>query len=187
MDEATRYLHASGAVAIAIREVNSIARLAVNPRPAAGADLVWLPRDAAVALARTARQIAGPDPDVPRLSLALHEAAAQQKITLTEHRDAMQRAQQASNAFEATFLQMHREGRLRAFNRAYAEYRAAAVDRGEKVLPFSTALLRLKAVLIPQLAAGKSFAELRVNFAELFQERPQRPAPPRRRHDVDDW
>jgi len=72
-------------------------------------------------LTRTARAIAGPDPDVTRLALALHQAAAQRRVALTSHSDAMRRAAFAANELEATFTQMQKDGRLKSFNAAYAQ------------------------------------------------------------------
>jgi hypothetical protein len=181
--EATRYLRATGASAITIQEVDGIARLAVNPRFMDSANTVWLPGDRAIGLTRSARAIAGPNPDSPRLALALHQAAAQQKIALTEHETAVRRAALAVNELEATFEAMRKEGRLRAFNVAYAAYRAAAADRGEGFLSYGIALQRLKLVLAPQLAAGKTFAQLRVDFAALFLETTESRRAPRRRDE----
>jgi hypothetical protein len=181
--EATRYLRSTGASAIAIQDVDGIARLAVNPRIMHSTDTVWLPGTQAIGLTRTARAMAGPDPDVTRLSLALHQAATQQKIRLTQHSEAMRRAQLAVNELEAVFTQMQKDGRLKSFNAAYAAYRAAASDRGEGFVSYGIALQRLKLTLVPQLAAGKTFAELRVDFAELFREPPRKPSAPRHRGD----
>jgi hypothetical protein len=179
-------LSARNASAIAIQEIDGIAKLAVNPRITSGADTVWLPGNQAIGLTRAARAIAGPDPDAPRLASALHQAAAQQKIALTEHDTAMRRAALAVNEHEATFGAMRKEGRLKSFNAAYAQYRQAAADRGEGFVSYGIALQRLKLALAPQLAEGKTFAQLRVDFTELFQERPHRTSSTPRRRD-DGW
>jgi hypothetical protein len=48
----------------------------------------------------------------------------------------------------------HQFGVLTEFNRQYKRERAAASERGEGFMPFSTAMARLRRALIPMLVGG---------------------------------
>jgi hypothetical protein len=125
---------------------------------------------AAAPLARAARLLAGADPDAACLRAAVLEAARRQHVVVTEHAVAIQRAFLAANSAEADFRAMQREGRLRVFNARYAEYRQQMLTNGGTAIAYTAALQRLKKVLFPQLAAGKTLAQVRIDFAVIFSD-----------------
>jgi hypothetical protein len=76
-------------------------------------------------------------------------------------------------------------GKLRAFNSEYARYRQYMTERGEPAAGYRSMLLRLKRILIPQLAQGKTASELRVDFGEIFN--PTKPQKQAKRKILDDF
>jgi hypothetical protein len=91
---AKRYLAAAGAAPIAITERDGAASLSIGlgRATATATTTFWADGDQAADLARHARQIAGNNASVERLTAALREAAADRRLALTPHADAIARA-----------------------------------------------------------------------------------------------
>jgi hypothetical protein len=155
--EATRYLAACDTTATTIHRRPDGARLSVCTRNIQNADVaVWLPQQDAVEIAAEARRLAGTAPDVERLVRALREAAMNRRITLPEHRVAIERATIAAANLDQLMLQLRQSRLLRIFNRRYAEHRLACKEQGRGSIGYTLALRRLRLALIPILASGRS-------------------------------
>jgi hypothetical protein len=69
----------------------------------------------------------------------------------------MQRAQAAVDQLNGKLAAAQANGDLKFFNRAYHAYRLACQDRGERAMPYGTAVARLRK-LLAGAAAGSSIA-----------------------------
>jgi hypothetical protein len=147
------YLAASGARSLSITEINGIASISVKARPQRGAVAVlWLPGSQARKVAAEARFIAGANPNIVSLTLAIHVAAKEYKTQATPHDAAVQRATEAIKQLDITF---ERGGELQTFNKIFAERRRQRRSLGLGFMSYEAALVKLKRGLVPVLAQGK--------------------------------
>jgi hypothetical protein len=149
------YLQASGAraISISIIDVDGVAEVHAGAKPAGNAVAVlWTPR--AKGIAWHARQIAGERPSAEQLVEAVHQAATQCRVTLTDHATAITRASAAAAKLDDVMEEMRRSGQLVAFNNVYKARRQASKSIGRGFMSFPQAMGRLKQALIPVLAQG---------------------------------
>jgi hypothetical protein len=123
----------------------------------------------AKALLKQARHDAGRAPDACTAEAALHAAARDQRITLTSHAVAIERAGISVKKLDALFEAIRKNGQLMKFNRQYKLRRAAATASGTGFMTFSTASARLRAALIPLLVGGGQLAIGQSLFADVFR------------------
>jgi hypothetical protein len=163
---ATAYLIASGATAITIIEnVTGCAyRIGTKLDPRA-ASVHWLPEDKARQVMRKARKLAGKRPDIGTAMAALHQAASDLKVTLTEHATVMMRAGEAAKRLDAFIAQLRARGAMREFTKMFKRRRLAAGLRGEGFMSYAVAELRLRRALVPLLQGGGN-----VHTATLFAD-----------------
>ena len=99
---------------------------------------------------------------------ALHEAASDQRATLTSHDVAIERAGNAATKLDAYFESMRRSGQLAQFNKQYKQRRTEATANGRGFMSWSTAMTRLKRALVPMLVAGRTIAPMQSLFEQIF-------------------
>jgi hypothetical protein len=165
---ALAFLQSAGATRISLLQRGSHTVLHVGIRGADEADVGWwLPATQATAVGRAARQLAGPDADVTRLSEAIHEAARRRRVALTPHDVAMARAAQHATAVDRALEILRRSGELRRFNREYQQRREWAQARQERFVGYGVAFSRLRKAVMAIMASGGE--PTRLDFAELFR------------------
>jgi hypothetical protein len=162
-----KYLEASGARAISV--TIGCGHTVINVGYLRDAvETFWTPADKARTVAARARSIAGGGPDVAVTIAALREAAAQLRVTLTEHDTAISRAASAAERLDAFMASMTGTGVLREFNRTFKTRRQAAFARGEQFMRYPIALARLRLALVPLLQNGGKPVVGASLFAEIF-------------------
>jgi hypothetical protein len=166
---AIAYLIASGATAICVIENTTGCAYRtgtkIDPRAAV---VHWLREGEATAVMRKARKLAGRSPDIAIATAALHQAAADLKVTLTEHTTAMMRAGEAAAKLDRYMDSLRGTGVLKEFTKAYRRKRLAAGLRGEGFMSYGNAELRLRRALIPLLQGGGTPAVGQSLFAQIF-------------------
>jgi hypothetical protein len=170
---AIEYLHASGAVAISLIEVDGAYVFRTGPlaksRDIPSGRIFWISAQQAKPIVRRARKNAGPAPNVTSAATALHEAASDLGATLTPHATAIERAGNAATKLDAYFESMRRSGQLAEFNAQYKRHRMAAMARGEGYMSFGTAMQRLRRALIPLLmGGGRTIGPVQSLFETIF-------------------
>jgi hypothetical protein len=167
---ALRYLAASGAGAISVTaDVDGVAIVTgYDAGDETIVETLWCPREKARSVAARARHIAGENPDVDTAIAAVRAAAAKDRVVLTLHDVAMQRAADNAAALDAYLEQMRKSGGLAEFNRMFKAARLAAASRGEHYMSFANAELRLRRTLIPALVTGR-IEDARGLFAMVFE------------------
>ncbi len=169
---AVAYLAASGATAINLIETGTGCAFRVGTKIDARAVAVhWLRGPQASAIARLARKHAGRDSDAATALQALRQAAADLRVTLTEHHVAMTRAGEAAERLDAYIEGLRASGKMREFTKAFRRHRLAAMERGEGFMSFKVAELRLRRALIPMLVNGGQPVAGASLFAEVFNQR----------------
>jgi hypothetical protein len=166
---AIAYLIAAGTTAISVIETETgraLFRVGTKIDPDATA-IYWIAGQAAIAVARRARRLAGENPDAAAAETALRQAAGALRVTLTPHATAMARAGSAAQRLDEYLSSVRGTGVLKEFNRAYKRRRMAATARGEGFMTFKTAEARFKRALIPLLTGGKPVLGASL-FAEVF-------------------
>jgi hypothetical protein len=164
---AISYLISSGATAISIIENVKGCSFKVGSKLDPRAAMVfWLPEDNARAVMRKART--GASPDIAAATTALHKAAADQRVTLTEHGTAMMRAGEAAKRLDAYVASLRARGAMKEFTKAYRRHRLAAIARGEGFMSYAVAELRLRRALVPLLVGGRANGPVQSLFAEIF-------------------
>jgi hypothetical protein len=118
-------------------------------------------------IASAARAEAGEDAGLAECREAIARCAATAGATLMPDHVALTRANNAMMKLDAMIDRMKLNGGLREFNREFKNRRAAALAEGRGFMNYSTALRRLKLILIPSLASGKPVAWA---FAEVFEK-----------------
>ena len=88
--------------------------------------------------------------------------------TLTPNDVAIERAQAAAQKLDAYLANLHGNGVLRDFNRAFKQHRTAATMRGEGFMSYKAAESRLRRALIPMLVNGGTIGP-RSLFEEIFR------------------
>jgi len=167
---AIAYLIAAGTTAISVIETETgraLFRVGTKIDPDTTA-IYWIARQAAIAVARRARRLAGANPRGDEAIAALRQAAAEKRATLTEHATAMARAGSAAQRLDEHMASVRGTGVLKEFDRAYKRRRMAATASGEGFMTFKTAEARFKRALIPLLTGGKPVATASL-FAEIFK------------------
>jgi hypothetical protein len=173
--DAVRYLGAADAVPIAITERDGAAHLTTGRIVAdASSSTYWVHADQAGDLARQTRLLAGDQPSISRLIVALREAAASRHVSLTPHAVAIERAAMAAGDIDRAFDQLKQGRLLQNFNRAYRAHRVAAKRDGHGFMPYRVALERLKRVVARILASGQDPETARINFRTILQPGPAR-------------
>jgi hypothetical protein len=121
---AIAYLIASGATAISVieNETGCTYRVGTRIDPRA-ASVHWLPEAKAKPVLKAARKHAGKSPDIATAISALHQAAADLKVTLTEHGTAMMRAGEAAAKLDAFIASLRARGAMKEFTRTYKRRR----------------------------------------------------------------
>jgi hypothetical protein len=167
---AISYLVCSGAVAITIIENVKGCSFKVGSKISArGAMVFWLREAEAPLVLKAARRIAGRKPDIAQAENALYRAAADQRVTLTEHATAMMRAGDAAAKLDAYLASLKGTGLLSELNKAYRRKRMAAQLRGEGYMSYGTVMLRFKKALIPMLLQnGATVGPTQSLFAQIF-------------------
>jgi hypothetical protein len=162
------YLVASNATAVSVIENTSgfTFRVGTKLDPRA-ASVHWLPEDKARPVMKAARRIAGARPDIETATAALHQAAAGLKVTVSDHRAAIERAGAMAARLDAFIAQLRARGALRDFQKIYRRLRLAATARGEGFMPFSAAEIRLRKTLIKLLQGGGNVHTATI-FADVF-------------------
>jgi hypothetical protein len=163
---AIAYLIASDASAISIIENESGCTYRVGTKldPRA-ASVHWLPEDKARPVLKAARRGAGKRPDIATAIAALHRAAADLHVTLTEHATAMMRAVEAAKRLDQFMDGLRGTGRLREFNRMFKRRRMEAMLNGRGFMSYAAAEARLRKAPIPLLQGGGN-----VHTATLFAD-----------------
>jgi hypothetical protein len=167
---AIAYLIAADTTAISVIETETgraLFRVGTKIDPDATA-IYWIAGQAAIAVARRARRLAGANPRGDEAIAALRQAAAEKRATLTEHATAMARAGSAAQRLDEYMASVRGTGVLKEFNRAYKRRRMAATARGEAFMTFKVAEARLRAALVPLLTGDKPVATASL-FAEVFK------------------
>jgi hypothetical protein len=170
---AIEYLLASGAVAISLIEVDGAYVFRTGPlaksRDIPSGRIFWISAQQAKPIVRRARKNAGPAPNLTSASTALHEAAADQRATLTPHDVAMSRAGDAATKLDRYLESLRGTGTLKEFNRAFKEHRMAAMARGQGFMTYKVAQARLRRALVPLLANGRTIGPVQSLFAAVFR------------------
>jgi hypothetical protein len=168
---AIAYLIASGATAITIveNETGCTYRVGTKIDPRA-AVVHWLPEAKAKPVMKAARRAAGKRPDIATAIAALHRAANDLHVMLTEHGTAMVRATVAAAKLDAFIAQLRSRGAMREFTKMYKRRRMAATARGDGFMSFGNAELRFKRALIPLLQGGATVAPQSL-FAAIFDQK----------------
>jgi len=168
--KAVRYLAASGATALTIRDGR---RPVLHVGHRTNIECIgcwWLPQEKAAKVGRKARTLAGPSPDAARLVEAVHAAAKSNGVTLTEHATAITRAAESAQRLDAAMAELNTSGALRAFNQVYRAKREAATAAGHGFIGYGYALGRLRKALVPVLAEGRDpMATAPSLFASIFR------------------
>jgi hypothetical protein len=152
---ATQYLVASGATAISVIDLDGVCTFQIGVK--IGPDAVetqWLPERAAPAIVKRARHNAGNGADRAAAIAALHGAAAAQRVTLTPHATAIDRAGEMMVKLDAFMDQWRTSGQLGQFNTAYRQRRMTASAAGMGFMSYKIAMSRLRVALIPPLMSG---------------------------------
>jgi hypothetical protein len=168
---AIKYCEASGTTAISVIETETgraLFRVGTKIDPDAAA-IYWIAGQAAIAVARRARRLAGANPRGDEAIAALRQAAAEKRATLTEHATAMARAGSAAQRLDEHMASVRGTGVLKEFDRAYKRRRMAATARGEGFMTFKTAQARLRLALIPVLIGGGTVGPTQSLFANIFE------------------
>jgi hypothetical protein len=152
---AIAYLISSAATTIQIIENENGCTFRIGTKlDARAASVHWLREAEARAVMVAARRIAGKGPDIATATSALHQAACDQRVTMTEHRTAMDRAGEAANRLDRSMDSLRGTGVLVEFNRAFKRRRMEAALNGRGVMSFGSAMLRFKRALVPLLVNG---------------------------------
>jgi hypothetical protein len=168
---AIAYAIAAGTTAISVIETETgraLFRVGSKIDPDATA-IYWIAGQAAIAVARRARRLAGANPHCDEAIAALRQAAAEKRSTLTPHDVAISRAGAAAQRLDEYMASVRGTGVLREFNRAYKRRRMAATARGEGFMTFKTAEARLRNALVP-LLQGNGNVHTATIFADIFGE-----------------
>jgi hypothetical protein len=169
---AIAYLIASNATAIQIIENETGCTFRVGTKiDARAASVHWLRETEARAVLKAARRGAGESPDIATATSALIEAAARLRVTLSDHRVAIERAAAMSAQLDAYVASLRARGGMREFTKMYKRRRIAAVARGEGFMSFGNAELRFKRALIPLLQGGATVAPTQGLFASIFDSK----------------
>jgi hypothetical protein len=166
---AIAYLIAAGTTAISVIETETgraLFRVGTKIDPDA-TTIYWIAGQAAIAVARRARRLAGANPRGDEAIAALRQAAAEKRATLTPHDVAISRAGAAVERLDSFIESLRVSGGMRAFTKEYKRRRLAARERGESFLTFKVAEQRLRKALVPLLTGGKPVVGAKV-FAEIF-------------------
>jgi hypothetical protein len=99
----------------------------IDPR---AVSVQWLPKMNARAVVKLARRYAGASPDAVGALAALHQAAADQRVTLRPHVTAMSRAGDAAGRIQEYIDSMRAKAAMREFTRAYKRRRIEAAANG---------------------------------------------------------
>jgi hypothetical protein len=168
---AIAYLIASGAVAISIVENQTGCSFKIGTKIDPRAAVVyWSREDEAGPVMRKARKLAGKSPDLTTATSVLHRAAADQRVTLTEHATAMMRAAEAAKRLDAFIAQLRARGAMREFTKMYKRRRIAATMRGEGFMSYQIAEARLRKALVPLLQGGATVAPTSL-FSQIFDQK----------------
>jgi hypothetical protein len=165
---ATDYLAASGALPISIIEADGVCTFRLKVDPAA-ISTHWVREAEAVVVIKSARQLAGKTPDADAAVAALHRAAGDQRITLTPHATAMERAGSVAKRLDDYLGGMRGTGVLREFNCEFKRRRTEAAEGGSGFMTYKNALARLRVTLIPLRMSGGQPAVGQSLFAEIFR------------------
>jgi hypothetical protein len=165
---AIAYLIASDATALSLieNETGCAFRVGTKLDPRA-ASVHWLRETEAQAVLKAARKHAGKSPDIATATTALIRAAADLRVTLTEHGTAMMRAGEAAKRLDAYVASLRARGAMKEFTKAYRRHRLAAIARGEGFMSYGNAELRLRRALIPYLSGGRD-VQAATLFADVF-------------------
>jgi hypothetical protein len=167
---AIQYLVASGATAISVVDLDGVCTFQIAVKINAHAvETQWLPETAAPAIVKQARHDAGKAADRAAAIAALHGAAAAQRVTLTPHATAIDRAGEMVVKLDAFMDQWRTSGQLGQFNTAYRQRRMTASAAGMGFMSYKIAMSRLRTAMVPLLMAGGQPAVGRSVFEEVFR------------------
>ena len=165
---ATEYLHASGAVPIAVIERDGVCSISTCSKiTGTVAARWWTDKRIAARMTREARRLAGDRPGA-EATAALTRSATVLKASLTPDDIAIARASAAVVRLDSMVEAMRRDGTLREFNARYKAGRAAALAQGRGFMGYCVAMARLKRALIPRLI-GKSGEPMQGLFHQVFR------------------
>jgi hypothetical protein len=99
------------------------------------------------------------------------KAAVKLGVRLVEHSAALQRTETLVARLDARMSTAQAGGDLKAFNRAYRQYRISRTAAGQPVMSFTVARSRLRQALA-DVAAGKAAPGV---MARVFEDRPPDP------------
>jgi hypothetical protein len=130
----------------------------------------WLDAKLAAVVARQARLAAGSKPTVSSLTQALHAAAAKRRAVLTPNVSALLRAASLVRKLISLLEQYRTSGALKEFNAEYKRRRAAAEAKGSGFMPYGTAMLRLRRLLISIITKKHEVARMQSLFEKVFAD-----------------
>jgi hypothetical protein len=139
---AIKYLEASGAVAISVTGPADFVPIRVGKIGPHAVAVFWIKKEAAVAVARLARRLAGADSDRDDAVLALRQAASELRVTLTPHSTAISRAGAAVERLEDFIENLRISGAYWQFTKTYKLRRLAAREAGRGFMTFKFAEAR---------------------------------------------
>lgn len=132
----------------------------------------WLDESIAADVVCQAKLATDDKPTVESLKKALHDAAASRKSGLTPHLVIMSRATMLAKKLRQKMEHMRITGQLREFNAEYRRRRIAAEERGVGIMPYSTAMTRLRKAIIVALVGRREIAQMQSIFESVFNEQP---------------
>jgi hypothetical protein len=166
------YLHASGAVAISLIEVDGAYAFRTGPlaksRDIPSGRIFWISATEAKPIVRRARKNAGPAPNLTSALAALHQAASDLAATLTPHATAIERAGNAATKLDRYMESLRGSGVLAEFNRQYKRRRIDAAANGGGYMTCKIATSRLRLALIRLLVSGGRPAIGQSLFEQIF-------------------
>jgi hypothetical protein len=163
------YLKASGAIAISVVEIDGVCTFQIGVKISPHAiEAQWLPETAASAIVKRARCDAGKAASVSAAIEALHGAAADQRVTLTPHAMAVDRARTAVARLDSYLEAGRTGGVLQKFNAEFKRRRTDAKADGKGFMSYSVATSRLRRALVPLLMSGGHPAIGQTLFGEVF-------------------
>jgi hypothetical protein len=127
---ALRYLAEANAAALCITDDAGRCRIRAKIRPHAVA-IYWTDAAALSKIVQRARRHAGEHPTCEDLVRALHLAASQERVALTPHARAIERAEDSVRRLDSYMESFRKSGGLQEFNRQFQQRRLAAGHRGE--------------------------------------------------------
>jgi hypothetical protein len=165
---ALKYLEASGAVAISIRESEAGAAIRFGKIPTEAAMVYWFPEAKARATVKRARKLAGDGADVETVAVALRRAAADLGAVLTSHSIALERATLMAVRLDEFMEVLRIFGRMLEFTKSFRQCRLAAKARGQGFMSYKAAEIRFRRALIPLLQNGGRPDVGQSFFAQVF-------------------